>query len=469
MKPIVRIAPSPTGFLHVGTARVALYNWLFAKKEGGKFILRIEDTDIKRSTAEMTDLIIESLKWLGLEWDEELYFQSKRFHIYKKYAEELLRDGICYPCYCTHNELESRKGIAIAQKKAWKYDRKCLNLSDEDKKGLARMPRALRFFVPEGKIEFDDKLHGKLEKDCSDIEDFVILKSDGTPTYNFACVIDDHEFKITHIIRGEDHISNTFKQILLYQKFGWEPPIFTHLPLILGSDRSKLSKRHGAISVLDYREQGILPEALINFLALLGWSAGEDREILSKDELIDSFSLERLSKTPAVFDYQKLEWMNGEYINKLSDEELLKRISKIGFGSRELNFDREYILKVVAILKERMRKLTDFWELGAYFFKEPKEYDKEGIEKHFKYPETQKRLLLLETRFSGLKDFNLETIEKAIRTTAEEFGIKAALIIHPMRLALTGRTVGPSLFHIVEILGKERVVKRLNKAIKFLR
>jgi glutamyl-tRNA synthetase len=467
MIPITRIAPSPTGHLHVGTARVALYNFLFARKYGGKFLLRIEDTDIKRSSSQLTESIIESLKWLGLETDNGVCKQSDRFPIYQKYADLLIKNKTCYFCYCTPQEIEERRKIAISQKKARKYDRKCLNLSPVEREKLKDRAKVIRFFVPEGMVRFDDELHGKLERDSKEIEDFVILKSDGTPSYNFACVIDDHEFGITHVIRGEDHIPNTFKQILLYRALGWECPKFIHLPMILGPDRSKLSKRHGAISILEYRDQGILPEALINFLALLGWSAGDDREFYSLSELIEAFSIDRLSHTPSIFDARKLEWMNWNYINKLSDRELLDKILNL-YKHLSSKFQVTYLLKVVSVLKPRIRKLADFMEMGDYFFCDPEEYDKEWVDKYFRPKETYDRLLLIKNRFSNLREFSLQAIETTIRDLASELGIKASLLIHPIRLAITGKTGGPSLFHIIEILGKTSVIRRLEKALLFL-
>lgn len=468
MLPITRIAPSPTGALHVGTARTALYNFLFARKEGGKFILRIEDTDIKRSDPAMIQSIIDSLKWLGLEYDGEPYKQSDRFPVYQKYADLLLRNRACYFCYCTQQEIKQRRQD-IAKKGDWRYDRKCLNLSPDEISKLVNRPKVIRFFIPEGKVSFEDGLHGRLERDSSEIEDFVILKSDATPSYNFACVIDDHELNITHVIRGEDHIVNTFKQLLLYKAFGWEPPKFIHLPMILGPDRSKLSKRHGALSVLEYREQGILPEALINFIALLGWSPGGDREFFSLPELIELYSLDRLSQTPSIFDFKKLEWMNMEYINKMSDEQLLDRILSL-HEPRTMNHEsREYMLKVVNLLKPRMHKLTDFMEVGNYFFEDPKEYDKKGEDEWFKLPETHERLTLVKDRLSKLEEFSVEKIESSVRELAEELSIKAALLIHPIRLALTGKTGGPSLFHIIETLGKERVIRRIEKTLLYLK
>lgn len=466
----VRIAPSPTGYLHVGTARVALYNWLFARNMGGKFILRIEDTDIQRSSSEMTQSIIDSLKWMGLNWDEGPIKQCDRLDVYKKYVADLINTKICDYCYCTEDELKPRKQASLIAKKAWKCEfkrcDKCLGKRDKDK-------AAVRFFTElEGKVSFIDKLRGELVKDLCDIEDFVLVKSDGTPSYNFACVIDDHEMGITHILRGEDHISNTFKQVLIYKMFGWEVPEFIHLPMILGMDRSKLSKRHGAVSVLEYRDTGILPESLVNFLALLGWSPGGDREIMSVDELVKEFTLDKLSVTASVFDYQKLEWMNGEYINRMSNEELLKRlkgfepsrkilIGEVGHKSPTYPADDEYNKKVIELLKPRMRTLKD---LESYFFVEPTEYDETGAKKYFN-EEGKQRLELLKKGFSELSEFNLETIEGLIRKIAEDLGIKAALLIHPLRLALTGKTVGPSLFHLVEVLGREETVRRIEKIV----
>ncbi|MDD2889407.1 MAG: glutamate--tRNA ligase [bacterium] len=489
----VRIAPSPTGYLHVGTARTAIFNWLLARNQKGKFVLRIEDTDIKRSSQEMTQSIIDSLKWMGLNWDEGPILQCDRLENYKKNAEALIKTKLCDFCYCTEEDLKPRKQAALAEKKSWKCNRPCLSLpSDERQKWIMR-PAAVRFFTEsDGKVSFMDKLHGELTKDLHDIEDFVLMKSDGTPSYNFACVVDDHEMGITHILRGEDHISNTFKQIIIYKAFGWEPPVFIHVPMILGADRSKLSKRHGAVSVLEYRDKGILPETLVNFLALLGWSPGGDREVLSMEELISEFSLDKLGVTGSIFDYQKLEWMNGEHINRLSDDELLERIKNFSklptrilysgeselrfnnhinspasqdFSSTLLSEDDEYNKKVIALLKPRMKTLLD---MESYFFVEPTEYDEKGAGKYLTQ-EGKQRLELLKTRLSELTEFSVENIEAVIRAIAGELGIGAGLLIHPLRLALTGKTVGPSLFHLVEVLGKERVMQRIEKTMEWIK
>lgn len=461
----VRIAPSPTGALHVGGVHIALYNYLFAKKHKGKFLLRIEDTDKKRSKEEFIFSIIEGLKWLGLDYDEKICKQSERFSIYLKYANKLLEEGKAYYCYCTKQELLSQKEEAIKNKKPWKYNRRCYKLTKKDKEKLKNRKKAIRFLIPDGEVSFTDLLHGKLTKHNKELEDFVIIKSDLSPSYNFACAIDDYEFKITHIIRGEDHITNTFKQILIYKTMNWSLPKFVHLPMILGEDRSKLSKRHGALSLLEYKQEGFLKETMINFLALLGWTPIEGREFYSLEELIELFSLEKLSKRPSIFDVKKLEWMNGEYINRLSDEEILKRICEI----MKIDTKKEYLLKVIHLLKPRMKKLTQIEELGDYFFHPPKEYDKNGIEKHFSEKQTLNWLEKVNEELAKLQTFTSIQIESTVRKVAEKLEIKAAKIIHPIRIAITGKTVGPSLFHLMEVVGKEEVVKRINKIIKELK
>lgn len=462
----VRIAPAPTGFFHVGTARTALYNWLFARKNHGKFILRIEDTDVKRSTSEMVDVIIESLKWLGLDWDEGPIFQSERLAIYRKYAEELLDKGLVYPCYCTREELQAR-----SREGTWGYDRRCLSLTEEEKLKFERegRPKAFRFCVPEGKTSFFDEIHGWIEKDNSDIEDFVILKSDGTPTYNLACVVDDAQLGITHVIRGDDHIPNTPKQIMLYEALGLKPPKFAHLPLILGEDRSKFSKRHGCVAVTEYREQGYLSDALVNFLALLGWSPGDDREIMSREELISAFSLQRVIKRGAIFDTKKLLWMNGEYINRLDSETLLKEVSV--FLIKEHLLDREslerkrsWVMSVLNLLKSRAKLLSDFPRMGDYFFTEEYSVDEEGMSKYID-KSTIQRLLLVKEKLVRLASFTKEDTEKAVRELAAELDIKAAMLIHPIRVAVTGKQAGPGLFEILEVLGKNRVVSRIERFV----
>jgi glutamyl-tRNA synthetase len=471
----VRIAPSPTGFLHVGTARTAVYNWLFARNQGGKFILRIEDTDVARSSEEMVRVILDSLSWLGLNWDEGPYYQSQRNELYRKYAYLLLEKKKAYYCYCSPEELKIRREEAQRQKIAWKYDRKCLKRSTEEIAELERKGalKAIRLLVPEGNTSYRDLVYGELSIENKNIDDLVLLRSDGTPTYNLACVVDDVEMKITHVIRGNDHIANTYKQILIYQALDKGAPHFAHLPLILGMDRAKISKRFQAVSVTDYREQGFLPEAVVNFLALLGWSPKDEKEILSQAELIQRFSLEDVHQANPVFDIQKLEWMNGEYIRQKSEEELYQ-IVKPFILSADLLSDTEYALqkervqKILALLKERCRRLNDFAENGGYFFKSVFDYDQKGVQKLFR-PEAAERLLAVKEEYENLDGFSKEETEATLRMLAESLHVKPADLIHPVRLALTGITMGPALFDIVELLGKEEVVKRLERAAEFIK
>ena len=444
----VRFAPSPTGYLHVGGARTALYNWLFARHHGGKFLLRIEDTDVKRSTPEMTDNILKSLEWLGLTWDEELVYQSQRLEIYREVAKELVNKGLAYYCYTPEGESE------------------CIEVAPEEAEGKKV---AIRFRVPKSeRIEFTDLIRGHIVFEGKDIKDFVIMKSDGYPTYQLAVVVDDHSMGITHVIRGEDHIPNTPKQILIYRAMGWELPQFAHLPMILGPDKKKLSKRHGAVSVLEYRRQGYLSEALFNFLALLGWSPGEDREIVPKDEMISLFDIKKVGKRAAVFDMQKLNWINSVYIRMKTDDELLELLRP--FFSEVGVTDDEAIRKLIPLYKERARTLRDFVELSRYFFEDVTEYDEKGVKKHFKRPtEVASRLETCLSELEKLENWTAQDIEGVVRGVAESLGVSAAKLIHPIRLSITGMTFGPGLFELMEALGKETVLNRLRRAIEWLK
>jgi glutamyl-tRNA synthetase len=454
----VRMAPSPSGFLHVGTARTTIYNYLFARHQKGKFILRIEDTDPSRSSQEMVDAILESLKWLRLDWDEGPYYQSQRTEFYEKYAQKLLEKGKAYFCFCTPQELEQKRKEAIASKVDWHYDRTCLKLS-------------IRLLVPEGETIFSDLVYGELRKDNKEIDDLIILRSDGTPTYNFACVVDDVDMKISHVIRGNDHIANTFKQILIYEALELTPPCFAHIPLILGKDRAKVSKRHGAVSVMEYEKEGFLAEALVNFLALLGWSPKDDREILSTDQMIELFTLEGVNPSNPVFDPDKLEWMNGEYIRACDDEKLLNLvvpflIRENLITKEEVNKKRNWLLRFVALLKERCKTLKEFAEKGKYFFAFDYKYDPKAATKHFNATGAADRLCTFVDRLSGLDVLEMEKIEQALRGLADELKMKPAPLIHMVRLATTGTTAGPPLFDLLELLGKDEVVKRIKKAVE---
>lgn len=472
----VRFAPSPTGYLHVGGARTALFNWLFARKNHGKFILRIEDTDVSRSSPHMVQAILEGLLWLGLEWDEGPIFQSQRIPIYQEYAAKLVTTGKGYYCYCSPELLAQKREAARREGRPWKYDGTCRDLSQEERRKQERkgVPRVVRFKVPEGSTGFEDLVHGFMEFENENIEDFVVLRSDGLPTYHLAVVVDDTLLEISHVIRGDNHVSNTPKQLLLYQALGFKPPRFAHLPLILGPDRRRLSKRHGAVSVTEYRERGYLPEAVVNFLALLGWSPGDEREILSREELIMAFSLEGISKSNAVFDEKKLEWMNGQYLNAKTPEELfplvVQELNRAKLVDEEFVQDnREWLLRVIDLLKPRVRRLSDFPKLGDFFFRAPEEYEEKAVRKHWGEAEVAERLSLLATRLGQLdRSFTATQVEEVVRALADELGVPAGKLIHPTRLAVTGRSFGPGLFEVLELVRKEEVVKRLKKAVEFI-
>jgi glutamyl-tRNA synthetase len=469
LTPRVRFAPSPTGYLHVGGARTALFNWLFARHAGGVFILRIEDTDFERSSEDMVQGILDGMRWLGLEWDEGPFFQSRRLPLYQSTAEEMRKSGHAYYCFCTKEELEQRRTQAAAAGRPPMYDRRCrvIDPAVALERCQAGEPCALRFAVPEGGVTaFDDAVFGRVEFANAELEDFVLLRSDGIPTYHLSVVADDLDMRLTHIIRGADHISNTPKQVLQYQALGKPLPVFAHLPLILGPDKSRLSKRHGATSVLAYQDMGIVPEAFRNFLALLGWTSGSgSQEIFSSDELIKLFSLSGIAKSNAVFDNDKLAWFNTEWIRRYSPQELMPLIeeewAKSGFHP-----DRggEEILAAIALLQPRARSLKDFAGAFRGYFSDAYEFDTAAVAKFL--PDERVRGLLVELgeRYEKIGEFSEASVEQLLRAFAEEKGVKAGALINGSRVALTGQAVAPSLFAVMAALGKERVVKRLEGA-----
>ena len=473
----VRFAPSPTGHLHVGGARTALFNWLFAKNQKGIFVLRIEDTDRTRSTLEANQAIIDGLRWLGLDWDEgpEIggkygpYFQTERVQIYKDYVQKLLNDGKAYFCYCTPEELEEQRKLAEERKEAPRYNGRCRKLSPEEKRDLIKAGRkaVIRFMLPPiGHTTVHDLIRGAVEFENDLLDDFVVLKSDGMPTYNFAAVVDDTLMKITHVIRGDDHLSNTPRQVLLYEAFGWEPPQFAHLPMILGPDRTRLSKRHGATSVVAYKEMGYLPEAMVNYLVRLGWAKG-DQEIFTREELIEKFSLDEVGKSPAIFDLEKLDWMNAYYIRKLSLEEIIE-LAKPALEKAYGKIEGEKLKEIVRLEQERLKKIPDIIALTDYFFAEEIKYDEAAVEKYLKEPQAAKIFKELSQRLAKVETFIKDKIEEVFRGLASELGIKAKEIIHPARVALTGRAESPPMFEVVELIGKEKTLKRLENAVHFL-
>jgi glutamyl-tRNA synthetase len=427
----VRFAPSPTGYLHIGGSRTALFNWLYAKATKGKFILRIEDTDAARSTKEYLDEILDSLSWLGLDWDE-LYYQSQRFPLYREFAEKLLKEGKAYV------EKTEGKGEAIIFKV---------------------LPR---------KITVNDLIRGGIEFDTAVIKDQVLIKSDGTPTYNFACVVDDATMNITHVIRGDDHISNTPKQVVLYEALGFALPQFAHLPLILSKEGGRLSKRKGATAISDYRAMGYLPEALVNYLLLLGWAPGGNREIIEVNEAIKLFDVKNINKTAAVLDLDKLDWINNQYLKKEDPEKLADQVIPLlrekGYMQAE-TCDRDYVVSLVRIFQGRITVLNDFVDWADFFFLKDISIDPEA-EKKFLTKDLSSEFRLFLDRLEGLEKFDIATIETAFREVVKELNTEAKVLIHPIRVALTGKTIGPGLFEVIYYLGKTRTKERLHRWIK---
>ncbi len=427
----VRFPPSPTGFLHIGGARTALYNWLFAKHNNGKLVLRIEDTDRQRSTEEATQAILDSLTWLGLDWDDGPFHQSDRLEIYREFVEKLLKEG------------------------------KAFHVNDPEK------GRAVRFKITEELTDFDDIIHGNIRSDTSLLEDFVIQKADGFPTYNFACVVDDGVMGITHVIRGDDHLSNTPRQVALYKALGFELPKFAHIPMILGEDGSRMSKRHGATSVMDYRTKGYLPDALVNFIVLLGWSPGNDQELMTSQEMMEMFTLKRVNKTSARFDYTKLDWMNSKYIQDLPVENL---VSELRPYIKDANLDSgivsdEWIHKLVELYKERFRTLPEFISLTTPFFSDEIEYEDAAVQKHLKKGNSS----LIKDAYIKLKEVNdfssIQELEDCLRSITTEHSVGFGKLAQPIRVALIGKSASAGIFETLELLGKEKTLKRLEYAI----
>src|SRR6202008_4593146 len=473
-RPRVRFAPSPTGYLHVGGARTALFNWLFARHEGGTLLLRIEDTDVERNRPELVDGILEGLKWLGVEWDEGPYFQSQRLEMYRAAGEKILASGAAYACYCkpvayggadaTHEEQEG-EGDDETPKSEKLAGCNCRALSEAGQaaKAAQGIPRAIRFKVPRtGTTKFEDAVFGPREVQNAEIEDFVLLRSSGLPTYQLSVVVDDIDMRISHIIRGADHLSNTPKQVLIYQALGAVPPIFAHVPLILGPDRTRLSKRHGATSVGSYAEEGFLPEPFRNFLALLGWSAGGDTEYMRTPELIERFSLSGVSRAHAIFDRANIEWFNTQYLQNPRVEEILPfveaELKRAGLWRPEWgSSQKEWFAHTVDLLRPRTRLLPDFSHWARAFFMDDFDYDLAAREKFWKDERLPDLLARLTDELAALPDWTHDACDRALRQLAEKAAVKAALLINATRVALVGQPVAPPLFDTMLVLGKERV------------
>jgi len=459
-----RFAPSPTGHLHIGSARTALFNWLFSRHHGGFFILRIEDTDKARSTEESTHAIFESLKWLGLDWDEGPFYQSERTHIYREHLEILLKQGKAYRCYCDPNELEEKKKQALSQGKKPKYDGKCRELT----RVYSDKPYAVRFKAPRiGQTEVNDLIKGNIVFENSELDDLILCRRDGTPTYNFVVVVDDVTMKITHVIRGDDHLNNTPRQILLYQSFDYPLPEFAHMSLTLGKDKARLSKRHGATSVMAYQEMGYLPQAMINFLVRLGWSYG-DQEIFSIDELVEKFSLESVGKSAGVFNPDKLLWLNSHYIKEETDENLARLLIPF-LEKRGVRIDdRQYLVEVIKDFKERSKTLDEMADAVVFYFKDDIEYQPKAAKK-FLTPNVSDLITEMIGRFEKMKDFNEKEIEDAFNQVKSERNISLGQLAQPHRVALTGDTASPGIYRVISNLGKGRVIKRLKGAVAFIK
>ena len=476
--PRLRFAPSPTGYLHVGGARTALFNWLYAKKFGGQFLLRIEDTDKARSTDESTRAIFEGLEWLRLLWDEEVVYQGANLERHRADAERMLANGTAYRCFCTQAELAERRAAAEANKESFKYDRRCdrLDKAEVERRVTAGVPFTLRFRVPEGTTAWDDMVHGTIEFPNKDIEDFIILRADGTPIYNMAVVSDDIAMRITLVMRGDDHISNTPKQIMLYRALDAELPRFAHLPMIHGLDGKKLSKRHGATAVGDYQHLGILPGAMLNFLALLGWSPGNDIEVMTLEEMVALFDPAGLQKKAAVFDPKKLEWMNGQHLSRIETGELAAIVSPAleaaGLTTEsELDARRAWYLALLELLKVRARTVDDIVRQAGPYFRDDITYDPDAVAKQWKdRPGTAALLSAVHGALAAMPGWEAGTMEETLRALADQlgFGDKAGKLFQPMRVALTGLGVSPGIFDVLIMLGRDRSLARIDAAVGHL-
>ncbi|HSH31217.1 MAG TPA: glutamate--tRNA ligase [Candidatus Saccharimonadales bacterium] len=469
----VRFAPSPTGLLNLGGVRSALFNWLFARKHNGVFILRFEDTDRQRYVPEAAQQIQDSLRWLGLEWDEGVdvggnfgpYTQSERLDKYRRYADELLKKGALYRCWCSPERLSDLRHQAQLTKTAFKYDRYCLDHPSDP-----ATPHVLRFQIPDdpGEIKWDDAVKGPVSFKTADIDDFVALKSDGFPTYHLANVIDDHAMGISHVLRADEWLSSTPKHVLLYQAFGWDPPVFAHLPAVLGQDKTKkLSKRHGAKPVLEYRDEGYLPDAVINFLAGLGWNAGDGstKEIYTRPELIEAFSLERVQTSPAVFDPERLSWLNGVYIRSLSIDALLKQAETF-WPEDAKNYDKQYKQSVLTLVQERLKFLAELPELTDFFFSDPTQQPFDQLKQLD--PSDTKAYLKASLELVGETSFTHQELEAALRGLADKLKTKPGQLFGVIRVAITGKTAAPGLFETMLVLRRETVLRRLKHALKEL-
>jgi glutamyl-tRNA synthetase len=460
---ILRFAPSPTGFLHIGGARTALFNWLLARNQKGKFILRIEDTDQVRSTKESIDAILESMTWLGLDWDEGPIYQTDRLHIYREHVERLLREDKAYPCYCPPEELDEKRQRALKEKRKPKYDGHCRGL----KEPVPGRTPAIRFKAPQhGATVLHDLIKGTIEFDNTELDDLIIQRSDGWPTYNFSAVVDDATMSITHVIRGDDHVNNTPRQIQLYEAFGYPLPQFAHVPMILGADKARLSKRHGATSVMAYKEMGYLPQALVNYLVRLGWSYG-DQEVFAKEELIEKFSLESVGKSAAVFNTEKLMWLNGLYIRQEKPESLAEMLLPFlearGLKPRSLS----WLTEITKTLRERSKTLVEMVDQAEFYFRSDFVSDEKATKKHLT-TSIKEPLEMLIAKLESSPELDEKGLEEIFKEVVAQKGIKLGALAQAVRVALTGKAVSPGIYEVVKILGRDEAMQRLSRALKKL-
>ena len=458
-----RFAPSPTGDLHIGGARTALFNWLLARHTKGTFVLRIEDTDIARSTQESVQVILDAMTWLGMDWDEGPYYQSQRISIYQEAAEKLLQEGKAYRCYCTPEVLEQKRKVALETAVKPKYDRTCLHRRPPFPEG----PSVIRFLSPEeGKTVVEDLIQGRVEFDNAELDDLIIIRSDGLPTYNFSVVVDDATMGITHVIRGNDHLNNTPRQIQIYQALGYALPKFGHVSMILGPDKKKLSKRHGAQSVMEYKKMGYLPQAVVNYLVRLGWSYG-DQEEFTREELIEKFSLEAVGKSPAAINPGKLDWLNAQYIKKIELDELVQRVRPFIEAKDYSITHLDLLRKAVLSFRERVKTLVEMADLGEFYFCKEIAYDEKAAEK-FLRAESVPIFEEVITSLSKETVLEKERVHRLIQQLAETQGVPLVKIAQPIRVALTGKTASPPIDEVIEILGRDEVIQRLRRAIKYI-
>ena len=478
-----RMAPSPTGFFHIGNAKTALYNWLFARKHGGTFILRLEDTDTERSKEEYAGILAEALTWLGIDWDEGPgfggepdkgdygpYRQSQRGELYRREVERLLDEGKAYKCFCSKEELDAARERAVAEKGPLGYGGKCRNLTPEDAAARGDAPYAIRFKTPDGATEIPDLLQGAVRVDNKEIDDFIIVKPNGDAVFHFAVVVDDGLMKVTHVIRGDDHLTNAARHVMLFNALGYDLPKFVHHPLVHDEHGKKYSKRlHGA-NVLDWREDGYLPETLVNYLALLGWSPGGDRELFTPAQLIEEFSIEHMSLSAGRFDLKKVQWLNGQHIRMLPVEELRDRLVPVlqNAGFDVASKSPEWLTRMAGICQEKIATLNDIVAFAGFFFAEPTEYDAKGVKKQWAKPGSQERMGAIIETMETASDWTAGALHAAYEGLAEKAACGLGKFIHPTRLALTGKSVGPGLFELAELLGKDACIARMKKAVEHI-